>query len=66
VENMELRHDVVGAASGVGVVWDQGEAVAAGVEGEDYAVLDSGHAGRDSGIRDDGIAEGVMSGWGVE
>lgn len=62
--HLELCDDVLGASGAVGVVWHQGETEQTGVEGKDYAVLDSHHVGGRGGVCDDGVAEGALSGRG--
>lgn len=61
VGDMELRDDVVGPAGTVESLWDKGEAVPAGLEGEDHAVLDCLYDGCGGRLRDDGLAEGSLS-----
>jgi hypothetical protein len=65
VAHLELCDDVVGSPRVVAPLRHQGETVQTGLEGEDHAVLDHASPGSDRGVRDDGIAKGVVS-FGVE
>jgi hypothetical protein len=61
VAHLELCDDVVGSPRVVASFWDQGETVQTGLEGEDHAVLDRASPRSYCGVRDDGIAKGVVS-----
>ncbi len=62
--DLVVRHNILGSSGCVEGFRNQGEAKSAGMEGEDYAMLDSFDFGRDRGVRNDGSAAGFMSGWG--
>jgi len=62
VGHMVICDDVVGTSCIIEYVWDQGETESAGMEGENYIMLDRHLAWSCCWLRNYGIAESIVSG----
>ena len=59
--DLVVCNDVVGTTCIIENVWDQGETKSAGMEGENYIMLDCYIAWSCCRIRNHGIAKGIVS-----